>query len=500
MSEPQKLHPISYITGIINAIKQNFIIIILFFLFGIRNFDFTNPYSYLSPGVFALIFLISFIANILRVYNTRYWLEERYFIVRSGVLNIKRKEIDIRRIQSIDTQQELAQRLVGGVKLQIKTPSDGVDLESVSRAQSEAIEQAIQHAQHRLDGDVTETEMSQEETHDEQVTQTDMPVHHLYHLTFKEVLFMAMTSGAIGATIFTVGPIILSVNQYIPWDKLFGEFSYLIQSAVTFGIILVLVFLVLCYIIGTGIEFVRHYGFTLSQTGHQLKIRYGLISVKSVTVPTNRVQAVEEKQSYLRKLFGYTSLSLIITSDMEDGDGEATPHGHVTCLPFIKRDKGYELLNQLVPSMRFGQVQPGMPWRSFHRYFWRESLILLAIAAIVHYFWQPYLYIAAGVIIALLIICSVLAIKNSGSRIIDDEISIRNARLFSMKQYYIKQDKLIGMTIKSNPFMQRSHLQTFKVTIAQAVTNQHIGLKFAERQTSQEVKDWYLGGGRDVTL
>ena len=103
-------------------------------------------------------------------------------------------------------------------------------------------------------------------------------------------------------------------------------------------------------------------------------------------------------------------------------------------------------------------------------------------------------------IIALLIIRSILAIKNSGSRIIDDEISIRNARLFSMKQYYIKQDKLIGMTIKSNPFMQRSHLQTFKVTIAQAATNQHIGLKFAERQTSQEVKDWYLGGGRDVTL
>ena len=42
MYSPQKLHPISYITGIIEAIKQNIILIIIFLVFNLRNFDFTD--------------------------------------------------------------------------------------------------------------------------------------------------------------------------------------------------------------------------------------------------------------------------------------------------------------------------------------------------------------------------------------------------------------------------------------------------------------------------
>ena len=34
-------------------------------------------------------------------------------------------------------------------------------------------------------------------------------------------------------------------------------------------------------------------------------------------MPTERLQAVIEKQSFIRKLFGYTSIYFIITSDLE---------------------------------------------------------------------------------------------------------------------------------------------------------------------------------------
>ena len=39
--------------------------------------------------------------------------------------------------------------------------------------------------------------------------------------------------------------------------------------------------------------------------------------MKNLTVPTDRLQAVLEKQSFLRKIFGYTSIHFIITSDMD---------------------------------------------------------------------------------------------------------------------------------------------------------------------------------------
>lgn len=60
------------------------------------------------------------------------------------------------RIQSLDTTQGLINQLVGGVRLQIKTPSDGIELETISKQQSELIERTIKR-QLQLDSQEIET-------------------------------------------------------------------------------------------------------------------------------------------------------------------------------------------------------------------------------------------------------------------------------------------------------------------------------------------------------
>ena len=57
-----------------------------------------------------------------KVRLTRYWIENDRFIVTSGWLNKNAKELNLNRIQSLDTTQGLINQLVGGVRLQIKTP------------------------------------------------------------------------------------------------------------------------------------------------------------------------------------------------------------------------------------------------------------------------------------------------------------------------------------------------------------------------------------------
>ncbi|PTU82876.1 hypothetical protein BUZ66_04910, partial [Staphylococcus pasteuri] len=70
MYSPQKLHPISYVSGLIEAFKQNFIVIIIFLVFNFKDFDFTNLREYIVPALLTIFFLISFIGQILKVYNT----------------------------------------------------------------------------------------------------------------------------------------------------------------------------------------------------------------------------------------------------------------------------------------------------------------------------------------------------------------------------------------------------------------------------------------------
>ena len=57
---------------------------------------------------------------------------------------------------------------------------------------------------------------------------------------------------------------------------------------------------------------------------------------KNITVPTDRLQGVLEHQSYIRKLFGYTSIHFYITSDIDATSGEPSDdNGRIMILPFI---------------------------------------------------------------------------------------------------------------------------------------------------------------------
>lgn len=63
----------------------------------------------------------------------------------------------------------------------------------------------------------------------------------------------------------------------------------------------------------------------------QLKIEYGLFNKKKVTVPTKQLQAVVERQSYIRRLFGYTAIHFIITSDFENKKSKMMTMIQVVC-------------------------------------------------------------------------------------------------------------------------------------------------------------------------
>ena len=92
----------------------------------------------------------------MKVYQTRYWIENNHFILTTGIFNKERKELDISRIQSVDTSQSMINQIVGGVQLQIKTPSDGIELSTISKSQSIELEQTIKDIQVTLADSQTE--------------------------------------------------------------------------------------------------------------------------------------------------------------------------------------------------------------------------------------------------------------------------------------------------------------------------------------------------------
>ena len=151
--------------------------------------------------------------------------------------------------------------------------------------------------------------------------------------------------------------------------------------------------------------------------------------MKNITVPTNRVQAILEKQSFVRKLFGITSITFVTTSDTKvESDDTTMADGNVLILPFIKRNSAYRMLQELVPSFEFKPAAKIMPNRAFHRYFIKEAAILLIIGAALSYFWTIWVMVVICMIIILLIINAVITVKSSGLYYFDDQLVIETFR------------------------------------------------------------------------
>lgn len=496
MYSPQKLHPISYITGIIDVIKQNIFLVIIFVFFQMKDFDFTKLSNYIAPAIVTFFFLIGFVKRVIEVFKTRYWIEDNHFIVTSGLFNYERKELNIRRIQSIDTTQNLVHQIVGGVRLIIKTPSDGIDLETVTKEQSERIRLELERLKSELlnANEINQKEESEQTEEPGSMTYSEPQNETIYELSTRNLLLMAMTSGAIFVALLTIGPLFGSINEVIPWDIIGHRLGSLFQTAINTTIFVVITILIISYIVGVLINFIRYFGYTLRRKGELLNIRYGLLSVRHVTVPISKIQAVVEEQSFIQRLFGYTSFKFIITSDMETDIEDESVSGHVMVLPFIKRNEAITILRKLVPTMLFTGVEKGLPWRGFHRRFWIQSIALIIIGGVVYYYLAKWVWIPITFIIIVFMIHSLLAVLKSGMNVLEEEVIVRKVKLFSFETSYINRDKVLGFKQMSHPLMKRAALAHFDFVIASGATHDKIGLKFVNLNNVKHYHEWYIGG------
>ena len=203
------------------------------------------------------------------------------------------------------------------MQLQIKTPSDGIELSTISKSQSIELEHTIKNIQTQLDNSQIEIETNDfhnteenNELHKKESFNEEPKKRRVFKLSIRDLILMSLTSGAIGIAIATISPIIGSVSNIIPWKSITEEMTHLANAIVLIVSIIIGVILVASYIIGAIINFIKYFGYTLTQENHQLKIQYGMFTKKNVTVPTERIQAVVEHQSYIRKLFGFTAIHL----------------------------------------------------------------------------------------------------------------------------------------------------------------------------------------------
>src|SRR5690554_3469286 len=121
----KRQHSAAIVVGMVSNLKEMFFTLIIVFIFGQTSQTDTN-YT-----LFFLIFVIIFsvISGTWKWGTFKYKLEENELQVKRGLLQKKHRYIRKERVQSIDINAKLVQRIFGLVELKIETAGGGAEPE-----------------------------------------------------------------------------------------------------------------------------------------------------------------------------------------------------------------------------------------------------------------------------------------------------------------------------------------------------------------------------------
>lgn len=509
MYSPQKLHPIAYAGSIMMGIKTLWVpvVIILFNMWEEISSGSINTWMILTGiGIIVPLFLIVVGIDMLNKYRTRFWIEDGKFIFKNGIFTRNEKELDIKRIQSIDFNEPLFHRLFGAVKLDILTPGDGIKIDTIKKSQALEIQKLIYEEQQDIEIEETTVDIG-----DSSVWPRDTSIEEsapktaqrefttLKKMNFKELILMAMTSGGLGVFAAIFFGIINIVGGEFLIENYFEYFETLVRGVIISIVIASLIFVLIGYVIGTTIIMVRNYDYTLKQSGDDLSVEYGLFSKKNKSVNINRVQNVIISDSILRRLIGYYGLSVSITSDSLESD---QIDGKVQLLPFIKKNELYEIIGDIFPNYHIEVPKRVVPFRAIRRYFQLTVLIFSVIIGVVAYFYHGesfmiYVYIGAALILLLLITSGIYNARNVGYSIYKDEINMMTSSFFTRRHYAIKRDKVIETTYRRNPLLHRAGLGHIEVSTPGGIASSAAQIKFIEKKDIETIWTFIERGHND---
>ncbi|WP_342387664.1 PH domain-containing protein [Salinicoccus bachuensis] len=498
MYSPQKLHPIAYLGSLVNGIKNLWIPLIIV-LFNSREVlmsgDISLRYILIAGGIFILALVLFGGMDFLNKYRTRFWIEDGKFIYKDGVITNHEKELDIGRIQSIDFSEPIFHRLFGAVKLEVITPGEGIKIDTMKKSQAESLQDILYDEKSYLEETVEIGAYSEwPRAEAEADSRKDAGFDTLYRMDGKSLLLMSMTSGALGTFLALVFGFLNLIGANFLIERYFEYFEGAIRNlALAMGLAIGF-FIIVGYAIGILILTVKYYGYTLKMKHDDLVVEYGLLEKKHQSVNINRVQNIIIKDSIIRRMIGYYSLSVTITSDSLDSEDI---DGTVELLPFIKKDRLYGIVDHIFPNYHVEVPKRKVPFRGYRRYFQVVTFLVLVITSVVQYFWFDYAWIAGTVLIVVFVASGIYSAYNSGYAIRDDEINLMTAGFFKRSHYVIKHEKLIEAEWVFNPFLHRAKLGIITLVTAAGMLGSRATIKFIDRKDIERIWQWAERGYRD---
>jgi putative membrane protein len=356
IGEPQKQSAASIVVeGLIVTFKsiKAFWYFVIFAIIRLMRQDM----MYLWLGLAIVLFLVV-IVGYLRYHYFRFFIDtdRDEFVLTEGVFSKKRVAIQLSRIQQVNVNQSLVQRLLNVYGVEINTAGSTKSEASIAAVGWE-VAQALR--QHLLPSGV--------ESNGSQSSEVKFPDEIAPLLTIKteSLVKHGLTAKYIESFSLLIAFLFAIYNNIKDVVRLQDEDEKQVDQMITsfFVVNSLMLFIIGLFILAIGINLVRtiltYYRLHVRKEGIKLEIRYGLLQTRTTLLNPHKVQMVRVVANYFQKKIGLRWLTVKQASS--DSDTDVRSYIHFPGLSVDEKDTMlYELFGKLPhtdhvlkPSLRF---------------------------------------------------------------------------------------------------------------------------------------------------
>lgn len=457
-----RLHRSSWLFALTGTVRQWILPFVAIVLFGPRRDD----DGFGTPFVLALFMGLMLVRAAWLQWTYRYGFGPRGLVIREGIIFRNVRQIEYARIENIDTERGPLHRLLDVAEVRVQTSTGGKPEALISVLASSAVEEMRGRvfADARPAADVDRT--------------PDEP--RLLHLPPMELVRHGLIDNR-GWILVAAGAGVLNetglfrVNHEFIEDWLQSSASTGIAVNATAMHMILVVFAILSALIvlrllSVVLALITLHDFTLTRHGGDLRVRYGLLTKVALTLRTRRIQAIEQSETVLHRLFGRMSLEVDLAGD---GGGEEQP-------PNAERMKTRWLAPVCPTAAAPGLIAAALPvfdpsaardWQPLapgarSRIFRRGALLSLLIIAVPGWWYlREAVVFSVPVVVALAWIHAHLHVKYTRWSLGRDVLLFRTGWL-TRRMTIVPRDRVQSLNVSESPFDRRRNMASLTVDTA----------------------------------
>ncbi|MEL1244353.1 PH domain-containing protein [Flavobacterium sp. DGU11] len=277
--------------------------------------------AYLGLGALAVFILVAVIAYF-RYLNFTFQLDEENeeFVIKEGIFNKSRLAIPLDKIQQVNINQSLLQRIIGVHALEVDTAGTGkkeVSIKAISHDLATSLKERL------LDGSRDSKSVAIEDTDFYIAPQDSTKGHPFIKISLLSLIKTGLTSNYVRTFALLLAFVITTFQHIDEYGNLVGFNSGSLDNYITGAVMLkFLAFIVigvmaLILVINLVRTIFKYFGYKITKQRDSLLLSYGLINTKSTILRPDKVQIVTVTRNYFQKKLDIQDLKIRQASNKE---------------------------------------------------------------------------------------------------------------------------------------------------------------------------------------